>query len=106
MSGPSPQQAAKSACPAIQPKEPALRAAVRSLGHGAYRVTVSSSIASMGANEGSVDRSPVDHAAVRPGTVVTFTNRAGVAIVRVRRSRRLTVTAGDTLRPASLVIGR
>jgi hypothetical protein len=38
------------------------------------------------------------------GTVVTFTNRARVAVVRVRASRRRTVTAGDTLRPASLLI--
>ncbi len=42
----------------------------------------------------------------RYGVLNTFTNRAGVAVVRVRRSRRLTVTAGDTLRPASLVIRR
>ena len=79
---------------------------MRSLGRGAYRVTVTSSIGSMGANEAAVDTSPVYRAAVSLGNVTTFTNRAGVAVVRVRGTRRLTVTAGDTLRPASLVIRR
>lgn len=106
VSGPSPEQAAKGACPSIQPKEPALRVMLRSLGHGTYRVKVTARVGSMGANEATVDTQPVYHATVRLGTATTYTNRAGTAIIKPRRDRKLTVTAGDTLKPISLTLKR
>jgi hypothetical protein len=106
ISGPSPEQAAKGACPSIQPKEPALRVTLSSLGHETYRVKVTARVGSMGANEAAVDTEPVYHATVRLGTATTSTNPAGIAIIKPRRSRKLTVTAGDTLKPISLTLER
>ena len=90
----------------ILPSVASVRVALSALGTGAHRATGAPSVTAVDREQASVDRSPVCRAAVRSGAVVTFTNRAGVAVVRVRGSRRLTVTAGDTLRPASLVIRR
>jgi hypothetical protein len=79
---------------------------LRSLGHGTYRVKVTARVGSMGANEAAVDTQPVYHATVRLGTATTYTNRAGTAIIKPRRDRKLTVTAGDTLKPISLTLKR
>lgn len=102
VSGPSAEQAAKGACPSIQPKEPNLHVTATRARQWVYRIKVTSSIAGAGTNEAGVETSPVYHATVALGSVTTYTNRAGVATVKVRDSRRLTVTAGDTLKPTSL----
>jgi hypothetical protein len=102
VSGPSAEQAAKGACPSIQPKEPELHATATRARKWVYTIKVTSSIAGAGTNEAGVETSPVYHATVALGSVTTYTNRAGVATVKVRDSRRLTVTAGDTLKPTSL----
>jgi hypothetical protein len=102
VSGPSSEQAAKGACTAIQPKEPRLRAAVRKRGPGTYQVSVTSRIASMGANEGSVDISPVFHASLTLGNVTAYTDHAGLATITSHRRGTLKVTAGNTLEPVSV----
>ncbi len=102
VSGPSPEQAAKGACPSIQPKEPKLHVTATRARKGVYMIKVTSSIAGAGANEAGVETSPVYHATVRLGSVTAYTGRAGVTIVKACHSRRLTVTAGDTLKPTSL----
>jgi hypothetical protein len=106
--GPSPDEANSkaaggpgTACPRILPKEPALRVKVTRLGHGRYRVKVTSSVAGVGANEAAVDTRPVNHATIQLGHAKTYTNTAGVAVVTVKSSHKLTVTAGDTLVPTS-----
>ncbi len=104
--GPSAEQAAKGACPSIQPKEPALHVTAKRLGRGTYRVLVTSSIASMGPNEARTDVSPVNDAALRFGTRTLHTGTSGTAVVTVRRSGRLSVTAGDTLRATSVRLTR
>lgn len=106
VSGPSPEQAAKGACPGLQPKEPALRVTLRSLGHGTYRIKVTARVGSMGANEAAIDTQPVYHATVSLGTAKTYTNQAGTTTIKLRHSRKLTVTAGDTLKPRSLTLKR
>jgi hypothetical protein len=72
------------------------------LGHGRYRLKVTSSVAGVGANEAAVDTRPVRHATIQLGHAKTFTNSAGVAVVRLKRSRKVTATAGDTLVPTSV----
>jgi hypothetical protein len=47
----------------------------------------------------------VNHATVRVGRTATSTNASGAAQVRVAGRRRITVTAGDTLRPATVTVG-
>jgi hypothetical protein len=106
VSGPSAPQAAKGACPSIQPKEPELHVTATRVRNGVYRIKVTSSIAGAGTNEASVETSPVYHATVTLGTVTAYTSLAGVAIVSAGPSRKLTVTAGDTLAPTSLSISR
>ena len=102
VSGPSAEQAAKGACPSIQPKEPKLHVTATRARIGVYRIKVTSSIAGAGANEAGVETSPVYHATVTLGGVTTYTNRAGIAFIKVRHNCKLTVTAGDTLKPTSL----
>jgi hypothetical protein len=102
VSGPSAEQAAKGPCPSIQPKEPKLRVTATRVRKGVYRIKVTSSIAGVGANEAGIDKRPVYLATVKLGRVKAHTGRNGVAIVKVGPSRNLTVTAGDTLKPASL----
>ena len=106
VSGPSPEQAAGGACPAIQPREPALRLVVTRVRHGFLRVRVTSRIAGVGANEGAADTEPVYDASVRLGSAVVRTNRSGIAVVRAPHGGRLRVTAGDTLKPASRLVRR
>jgi hypothetical protein len=107
ITGPMPQQVnattsggPATACPSALPKEPALHVTATRLRHGAYKLKVTVSIAGMGANETAVDRRPVYHATLRLGKAKIYTNTNGVAIVTVRRNHTLTVTAGDTLKPA------
>jgi hypothetical protein len=101
VSGPTAEQAAKGACPNMRPKAPALRVTATRGRHGAYRIKVTARIAGVGANEAAVDTQPVNHARVKLGSAVTYTDKNGVATVVVRRSRLLTVSAGDTLGPAA-----
>ncbi len=106
VSGPSTEQAAKAACPAIQPKEPRLHAALTKVGRDAYRVRVTSPIASTGANEGTLDVSPVYHARLSLGRVIAYTNHDGVATVRVHHRGSLKITAGNTLNPISVSLSK
>jgi hypothetical protein len=85
------------ACPGILPKKPALRVKATRLGPGRYRLKVTSSVAGAGANEAAVDTRPVNHAKIQLGHAKIYTNQAGAATVKVTRSRRLGVSAGDTL---------
>jgi hypothetical protein len=101
VTGPSPEQAGKGACPSIQPKEPKLRLSVKRAG-AAYRVKVTASVGSMGPNEAHVDTRPVYRATVKVGSRTARTNAAGIAQIKARRGQKLTVTAGNTLAPASL----
>ena len=72
---------------------------------GVYRIKVTASVGSMGLNEAAVDTRPVNGATVMLGTRVSSTNDKGLAMVKVRGGRQqLTVTAGDTLQPASVFL--
>jgi hypothetical protein len=82
-------------------KTPALQVRVTSLGHGRYKLKVTVSIAGVGPDEATVDTQPVYHATLQLGRARSYTNSAGVAIVRMRKSHRVTITAGDTLKPVS-----
>lgn len=113
ITGPMPQQVdattsggAATACPSALPKEPVLHATATRLRHDAYKLKVTVSIAGMGANETVVDTNPVYHATVRLGRAKIYTNRSGTAIVKVRHSGKLTVAAGDTLKPTRLFLRR
>jgi hypothetical protein len=106
VSGPSAEQAGKGACPGIQPKKPALRVTVKRLRRGAYRLTVTARVADMGPNEAAIDTEPVHHATVRLGKAKRFTNRRGVATIRVRRSGKAVITAGDTLTATTVRLRR
>jgi hypothetical protein len=101
ISGPQPEQVKAGACPKMLPKKPALRVTTTSLGNGAFKVKVTASIARMGDTETAVDTRPVNRAAIKLGSKTTYTNAQGIATVTVTGSRKLTVTAGDTLQPTS-----
>jgi hypothetical protein len=101
VSGPQPEQIKAGACPNMLPDKPALRVTSSSLGNGAFKVKVTASVAGMGDTETAVDTRPVNRAAIKLGNKTTFTNAQGVATVKVTGSRKLTVTAGDTLEPTS-----
>jgi len=103
--GPNVQGGPASKCPSDLPKEPSLHATATKIRNGAYRINVTVSIAHVGANEDDVNTEPVDHATITLGYMHTFTNNQGVAIVTTRNSHRLTVTAGDTLKPTSVRLG-
>ncbi|WP_027008015.1 TolB family protein [Conexibacter woesei] len=93
------------ACPSLLPKKPALKATATRLSGGRYRVTVTASVADTGSNEGATATSPVRHATIAgAGGTKAYTNAQGVATVR--GSGRFTVTAGDTLLPASVRLAR
>jgi hypothetical protein len=102
VSGPSAEQAAEGACPAIQPKEPALRVAKTRLRHGGWRLKVTVSIAGAGANESQVATEPVDDATIELGRVTEHTNELGEAVLTPSSNGHAAVTAGDTLRPTSI----
>jgi hypothetical protein len=106
ITGPMPQQVnattaggPATACPSALPKKPRLRVTATRLRHGAYKLKVTVSIAGMGANETVVDTEPVYHAAIQLGRTRTYTNNAGIAIVKVSSRQHLSITAGDTLQP-------
>jgi hypothetical protein len=101
VSGPSAAQRAGGACTGMYPKEPALHVTSRRVGSGTYRIKVTASVAGVGANEAAVSTEPVYRAAIKLGRVTTYTNNAGIATVIVGKDHKLTVTAGDTLKPAS-----
>jgi hypothetical protein len=106
VTGPSPEQAAEGACPAIQPKEPRLRATATRLRDGDYRLKVTVSIANAGANEGDVATEPVDDATIKIGRTITHTNVLGEVIVAPHKARNATITAGDTLMQTSIRLSR
>jgi hypothetical protein len=99
--GPEASGGARSACPSMLPKEPALRATKTRVGHGSYRIKVTVSIAGAGANELGVDTQPVNHATIKIGRKQIYTNSAGVVTVKAKRSQEFSVSAGDTLLPTS-----
>jgi hypothetical protein len=105
-SGPEEQGGPKSACPRALPKQPALHVTAKRLPNDTYRVTVTASIAGVGAAEASTDTEPVYHAMLRLARTTTYTDTKGVAIVHVNRGGRLAVTAGDTLLPTSTRLAR
>jgi hypothetical protein len=92
-------------CPGALPKEPALHATATKIRNGTYRIKVTVSIADVGANEAVTSTQPVFHATVKLGQTTTYTDENGTAIVRVPGRRKLTVTAGDTLKPTSVRLG-
>ncbi|MCW2984942.1 MAG: hypothetical protein JWR63_2512 [Conexibacter sp.] len=103
ISGPQADMLDGGACPSLLPKKPALHVTARSAGKGVYRLSVTASIAGMGATESSVDTRPVDHATIAVGGRSTVTDAHGVATVTVHAARaRVTVTAGTTLAPTSI----
>lgn len=65
VSGPCAKQGAKGACPDAYPKKPALAVTSEPIDNsGAYRLHVTSSIASMGPNEAHTDTRPVENATI------------------------------------------
>jgi hypothetical protein len=70
-----------------------------------YRIKVTVSIAGVGASEAATNTEPVYHAKIKLGHVTTYTDNHGIAIVHIRGSRKLTMTAGDTLKPTSVRLG-
>ena len=106
ISGPRPDQLDGGSCRSLLPKKPALQVTATKLGNGGvYRIKVTASVGSMGLNEAAVDTRPVNGATVMLGTRVSSTNDKGLAMVKVRGGRQqLTVTAGDTLQPASVFL--
>jgi hypothetical protein len=105
VTGPKPDMLDGGACPSLLPKKPALRVTAKQVGAGAYRVAVTASIAGMGATESVVDTRPVAHATIKGGIARATTNARGVAVVHVPSdSKRLSVTAGNTLKPGSVVL--
>jgi hypothetical protein len=102
ISGPKPDMVNGGSCPRLLPKKPALRVTATRRGDGVYRLKVTASIADMGANEAAVDTEPVNRATIKLGTRTTHTNAHGIAVVKVHGNRKVTVTAGDTLKPTSV----
>jgi hypothetical protein len=93
------------ACPKAWPREPALHTTIKRLGHSRYRMRVTASIAGVGVNEKLVDTQPVKRARITIGHRHVRTNNAGVAIITVRHRHKMSVRAGDTLRPTHRDIG-
>ena len=104
VTGPKPDMVNGGACPSLLPKKPALHVTSTRVGTGAYKIKVTASVAGMGPTESAVDTEPVNHAAIKLGTRTTFTNSQGAATLKVTGKRKLTVTAGDTLKPGSIVL--
>jgi hypothetical protein len=106
ISGPSADLLDGGACPSILPKKPALSVTAKRAGTGAYRLTVTASIADMGLDESLVDTRPVAHATIAlGGRATTTTNARGVATVKVHGSRaRVTISAGNTLKPTAVTL--
>jgi hypothetical protein len=106
ITGPEPDMLNGGACPTMLPKKPALKVTAKKLSTGTYRLTVTASIAGMGATESEVDTRPVAGATVAGGGVRATTSARGVATVHVKEgSRRVTVTAGNTLLPGMVTLG-
>jgi hypothetical protein len=105
ISGPQPDQLDGGACPSMLPRKPALHVKPTSLGGGVYKVKVTASVGHMGINESAVDTRPVNDATVQLGSRKAHTNKHGVATVKAGGSRKLTVTAGDTLASAHARVG-
>jgi hypothetical protein len=103
--GPNVQGGPASKCPSDLPKQPSLHATAGKTRAGVYRIKVTVAIAGVGANEAATNTEPVYHARITLGHITTYTDNNGLAIVRVRGSRELTVTAGDTLKPTSIRLG-
>jgi hypothetical protein len=113
VTGPMPQQindttagGPATACSSALPKEPALHAAVTRRRGGAYKLKVTVSIAGMGPNETVVDTQPVNGATITVGRTKIHTDAEGLAVVKSRRPRRVTITAGQTLAATSIQLAR
>ena len=105
VSGPSEEQAAKGACPGLRPDKPQLDVSAKRVGRGAYKVKVTASIDDVGLNAGTTDTRAVSHAKLRIGGKTRHTGPLGTAVVKARGKRKLRVSAGDTLKPASAILG-
>jgi hypothetical protein len=104
--GPEAQGGPKSACPGALPKRPALQVAVTIRGNGRYKLKVTARVSGVGPSETAIDTEPVDHAAIRLGRKLIYTDSKGIAIVNGRHGQKLTVAAGDTLVPATSQLPR
>jgi hypothetical protein len=105
VSGPQADMLNGGACPTILPKKPALKATAKRVSGGRYRVTVTASIAGMGADEAATDTRPVRAATVTVGGRTATTDAHGVVTLKVSGSRaRAHVTAGTTLKATSVVL--
>lgn len=102
VNGPQAEQLGSSACPDMEPRQPALQVTTTSLGGGRYKVLVTASVADVGANEAATDTEPVYHATLQLGGTTSYTDAAGGAVVTAGGAHLLTVSAGDTLVPASV----
>lgn len=101
VSGPSEPEANSEACPSLLPKKPALQVTASKVGEGTYEVKVTASVAGVGLNEAQTSTSPVNHALLLLGKKKAYTDAEGIAVVPVTKDHELTVTAGETLEPAS-----
>ncbi|MCW2992691.1 MAG: hypothetical protein JWQ18_186 [Conexibacter sp.] len=104
VSGPDPDMLDGGSCPSMLPKKPALAVERTSLGGGRYRLKVTASIADMGPSESATDTRPVNDATIRVGGRSITTNNRGLATVEVSKSARATVSAGTTLKPATVAL--
>jgi hypothetical protein len=105
ISGPKRDMLNGGACPSLLPKKPALRVTPKRLGHGVYRLKVTASIGHMGPKESAVDTRRVNDARIRIGKRTTTTNARGLATVKVHGKRqRVTVVAGNTLKPTAVTL--
>ena len=105
ISGPEADMLDGGACPSLLPEKPALSVKAKRVRTGVYRLTVTASVAGMGADESAVDTRPVTDATIALGGHTTATTDArGMATVEATRARRVTVTAGNTLKPASVTL--
>ena len=100
VSGPQPSQLGSGPCTDLQPKKPGMSVETSSLGDGSYRLTVTVAMPGAGADEGTVTRTPVDHATVTIGGTAVHTDHLGVATIPAGTGQHeFTVRAGNTLRP-------
>jgi hypothetical protein len=83
----------------VSPRVRAMRATRRGVGHARCDRRAGPG-PSAGANEAAVDVEPVYHAKVRIGRRTIYTNHDGAATIKIERRHRVTITAGDILKPA------
>ena len=102
ISGPQADQLDGGPCPSMLPKKPALHVKSSRKNDRSVKVKVTASIGDMGPNEAAVDTRPVRDAKVELGKAKAHTNNKGVAILEAGDNGKLRVSAGDTLKAASV----